>query len=59
MTGMNSLAARQVVVNAADLDDFTELARLASDRLDSLDPALAAALRAVSAEVRTRAVLEP
>ena len=59
MTGMNSLAARHVVVNAADLDDLTELARLASDRIEALDPALAASLRAVSAEVRARAVLEP
>lgn len=60
MADMKSrLSDRQVVVNAQDLDDLTELARLASDHLQRLDPALAASLRSVSAEVRARSVLEP
>lgn len=55
---MNSLDRRPVLVTAGRLDDQLELARMAADRLASLDPVLADALRAAVAAVRTEAVLE-
>lgn len=59
MASMHTNLDRHVVVPAWDLDDLTELARLASERLELLDPSLAMSLRGTAAEVRQRAVLEP
>lgn len=46
-----------VLVKARTLDDLTELARLAADRLPETDP-LVLALRGVIAQARTESVLE-
>lgn len=55
---MNSLDRRPVLVTAGRLDDQLALARMAADALQSLNPALADALRASSAAVRSESVLE-
>lgn len=59
MGGMNALDGRMVVVPAAAVDDLAELARLAADRLEQLDPALSGSLRGSAAQVRANTVLEP
>ena len=55
---MNALDGRLVVVNARDLDDLLELARLASERLPLGDP-ITTSLRGACAQVRVGAVPEP
>lgn len=55
---MNSLDRRPVLVTAGRLDDLLELARMAAEAHDVLNPALADALRAASAAVRSESVLE-
>lgn len=55
---MNSLDRRPVLVAAQPLHDHLQLARLAAERLDSTDPALADALRAATAAVQAEAVLD-
>jgi len=59
MGGMNALDGRMVVVPASVVDDLTELSRLAADRLEVLDPALAGSLRGSAAQVRLTVVHEP
>ncbi len=59
MGGMNALDGRMVVVPASVVDDLTELSRLAADRLEHLDPALAGSLRGSAAQVRLTVVHEP
>lgn len=53
------LADRCVAIPVRDLDDLAELARIASDRLEGLDPSLAVSLRGSAAQARAVAVLEP
>lgn len=55
---MNSLDGRPVLVTATRLHDHLQLARLAAERLDMIDPGLADALRAATAAVQCDAVLD-
>lgn len=55
---MNRLQGRMVVVNAEQLDDLLELARLAVHRLDPNDQLTRSLASAVS-EVRVSSVIEP
>lgn len=50
--------SRPVLVDAAKIDDLTELARMAAAELERLDPALANALRGALAEVRVSMVVD-